>query len=320
MRGIEHMALNQRSEVIVAVNPNAGATETAIAAAGLARRLEQLGYSVVVRSDLDEIVEDARARLDSLRCVVAAGGDGTVSLLANRLPESTPLAILPQGTENLLAKFLRMPFRVDEVAKVIDEGLETRLDAGRANQQLFLVMASCGFDAEVVHQVHQSRRGNIRHWAYARPIVNSIRKYRYPTLTVYCDDVVDPIRLKWVFCFNAPRYAMGLPIAEEADAMDGRLDLCGFRGGNLWNGLVYLAGVVTRQHRRWRDTVMSQAKRIRIESSEPVPFQIDGDPGGYLPLDIEVVPGRLRLIVPRAWVLANGMALAEAVEELAEPG
>ncbi len=308
-----HEADASRRDVIIAVNPNAGSTATGRAADVLAQCLTGQDYRVCIQTDLDEIDALVQKRMEQLRCVVAAGGDGTIGLLANRLPAATPFAVLPQGTENLLAKFLQMPFSPEEVAKIIDAGISVRLDAGRANDQLFLVMASCGFDAEVVHQVHQTRKGQIRHWAYAKPIINSIRKYRYPTLSIRCDDDSDPIRVKWAFVFNAPRYAMGLPIVSGADALDGKLDLCGFRGGNLINGLMYLVGIVTRQHRRWRDTVIRKVSRIRIEADEPVPFQIDGDPGGYLPLDIHVVPQRLKIIVPQAWAQNHNQS-REALE------
>ena len=94
---------------------------------------------------------------------------------------------------------------------------------------------------------------------------------------------------------------MGLPIADQADAMDGQLDLCAFRGGNLVNGLMYLTGVLMRRHRRWKDTRIAVAKKIRIEADDKVPYQLDGDPGGFLPLQIEVVPKRLCINVPTSW-------------------
>ena len=292
--------LSDRRQVVIAVNPGAGARATAVVAKQLAEELEQRGFDVTTESDIDRLVDIVNTR-PQLRCVVAAGGDGTIGLLVNRLPKETPFSILPQGTENLLAKHLTIPFEASGVADMIEHGVFARLDAGRANGQLFLIMASCGFDAEVVHQVHKARKGNISHWAYAKPIIDSIRKYKYPTLSIYCDDQKKPIRAKWSFVFNAPRYAMGLPIADQADAMDGQLDLCAFRGGNLLNGLMYLAGVVFRRHRRWKDTRIAVARKIRIESDEEVPYQVDGDPGGFLPLEIEIVPGRLNIIVPVSW-------------------
>ena len=196
---------------------------------------------------------------------------------------------------------------------MIANGHFATLDVGKANGELFLVMASCGFDAEVVHQVHKARKGHIRHWTYAKPILRSIRRYKYPTLSIYSGKEKNskPIKAKWAFVFNAPRYAMGLPIADQADAMDGVLDLCAFRGGKLMNGLMYLTGVVFRQHRRWKDTNIATSTHFRIESDEEVPYQIDGDPGGYLPLEIEILPGRLNIIVPAAWAKKHNLPMSK---------
>jgi diacylglycerol kinase family enzyme len=304
----------ERRQIFIAVNPHAGARATRLVAEKLADQLASRGYVAEIQSDLQELIRSVQA-CPQLRCVVAAGGDGTIGLLANHLPADTPFSILPQGTENLLAKHLLIPFGASEVAGMIDDGIFVRLDAGRANGTLFLVMASCGFDAEVVRLVHKAREGNISHWTYAKPILNSIRKYKYPTLSIYCDDQPKPIRAKWSFVFNAPRYAMGLPIADQADAMDGSLDLCAFRGGNLANGLLYLLGIVLRRHRRWKDTKIAVARKIRIESEEPVPYQIDGDPGGFLPLEIEVVPQRLLINVPELWARRHHVPLPPPATE-----
>ena len=288
----------QKRDVVVAVNPNAGASATEGAAEKLRNLLENRGFRVIVESDLQQL-EKITSKPQRLRCVVAAGGDGTIALLANRLAPETVFAILPQGTENLLAKHLEIPSSPEGVAGLIDTGRYVAMDAGRANGHLFLVMASCGFDAEVVHQLHKSRRGHIRYWAYAKPIFDAIRKYRYPMISVTCDEHKKIIRGKWAFVFNVPRYAMNLRIAERADETDGLLDLCTFKSGNLFKGLVYLFGVLTRQHHRWSSIQLVQAKKIRLESSKPVPYQLDGDPGGHLPLDIEVMPKRLRVLTAK---------------------
>ena len=57
----------------------------------------------------------------------------------------------------------------------------------------------------------------------------------------------------------------------------------------------------------WADCVMKPVKRLRLESDEPVPYQLDGDPGGFLPVDLEVLPGRLTLIVPQLWAEQQGL-------------
>jgi diacylglycerol kinase family enzyme len=305
--------------VLISQNPRAGAKSGRPAADQLAELLRCASYRVEVITDIDRLAERARKQLDSqrLRAVVAAGGDGTVALVANRTPPGTPIAVLPQGTENLLAKYLALPADPEMVCQTICKGSQIRLDAGRANDRVFLLMAGCGFDAEVVRRLHEERQGHIHHFSYAKPIFESIRNYQYPEVRVHYGPLEEEgagatvreiaasrgplasIAARWVFVVNLPRYAGGLQIAPDARGTDGQLDVCTFKEGSLWNGLRYLGGILLGQHRTWPDCVTVRTRRLRIESTEPVPYQLDGDPGGYLPLDIEVLPKRLTLWVPR---------------------
>lgn len=299
--------------IVIFHNPKAGAATAKHRIDKLNKTLVNLGYSVGVYSDLGDAKSEAQKllRTDDLRTVVAAGGDGTASLVANHFGEKTPITIYPLGTENLLSKYLGINNKPETVARIIDEGVMVQLDAGEANGKLFLVMASCGFDAEVVRQMHGERTGHITHLSYLKPIWNSIRRYSYPALKIryFCGSqrkanlkkTGQRIRARWAFVFNMPRYAMGLPIVEHADGLDGKLDLCTFRQGNLWTGLIYLAGIVFRRHKKFRDTQLTEATRIVIESDQEVPYQVDGDPGGHLPLEIKVLPQRLAMLVPRLW-------------------
>ena len=69
----------------------------------------------------------------------------------------------------------------------------------------------------------------------------------------------------------------------------------------MWHGLFHLSAVVLGQHRQWSDCVTTRAATVRIESSGRVPYQLDGDPGGFLPVEVGVVPGRLTFVVPANW-------------------
>ena len=87
-------------------------------------------------------------------------------------------------------------------------------------------------------------------------------------------------------------------IAPDAVGTDGQLDLCTFRRGSLSVGLIYLAHVWLGRHQRLADCTTARFRRLRIEADAEVPYQLDGDAGGILPLEIDLVPRRLRLIVP----------------------
>lgn len=297
---------DQCQRVVISFNPNSGARDRRKLVDQLYEQLAERGMDVEIPRSPNELIEIATryTQRGELRTVVAAGGDGTISMLVNQLPAHCPISILPLGTENLLAKYLGISADTEKLAQLIVDGQTVLLDVGRANGTCFMVMASCGFDADVVRRLHARRSGHIRHWSYAGPIMNSIGQYRFPKIKITLDDDPQPaIESKWAFVFNAPRYAMNLPIVEDANTMDGKLDLCTFRGGNFFRGLFYLAGISLRRHRGWKDCRFQRVRRLKLESDEQVPYQLDGDPGGFLPLEIEVVPAYLRIVVSSDWVV-----------------
>ena len=108
-----------------------------------------------------------------------------------------------------------------------------------------------------------------------------------------------PDGVRWLFAFNLPCYGAGLQIAPEADGADGLLDVCTFRHGGLWHGLYYTAAVLAGTHHWLTDFARRRAGRFRVTSDSKVPYQLDGDPGGFLPVEIEVLPKRLTLVVPQ---------------------
>jgi diacylglycerol kinase family enzyme len=321
-----------RRHVLIVANPRAGAGPGHVKVQWLAAALEQHGIAARIEYDLSAVAEQA-AELHSagrLRAVVAAGGDGTVAEVVNRTAPGIPLAVLALGTENLLAKYLEMPREPEAVAGVIASGATMLHDAGSAAGRLFLLMASFGFDAEVVRRLHISRTGHIAHLSYVKPIWEAIRTYQYPELRIYCDDrlpgesaaaATEPaivtgtesagangsgsgkclIRARFAFLTNVPRYAFGLQFAPQALGDDGWFDLCTFQRGSFFSGLWYLSQVILRRHGRLADCRERRVRWLRIESDCPVPYELDGEACGYLPLEIEIRPNRLTLLVPPTW-------------------
>ena len=306
-----------RRKVVLLMNPKAGATSAADKVNALKYELEEAGFETDVLTDLQEMSQVA-ANDPQIRCIVSCGGDGTATAVANGIDPTMPVVIYPLGTENVLAKYLEVTSDAAEVAQTVVAGRWVQMDVGMAGDRLFLLHVGCGFDADVVRRLHNERTGHIQKLSYAKPIFESIRKYPYPELLVKYEpqpgkDVAQPaaegdsasnsglIRCRWAFVVNLPRYAGGLHFVEEAVATDGLLDICTFRSGSLLSGLWYLGSILLGQHRKSEDCITVQTTKLRLESTGQVPYQLDGDPGGFLPVDIEIVPGRLRLVVPEKW-------------------
>ncbi len=291
----------EKDRVVISVNPKSGARSSMDRVRRLAELLRLQKLRPEILSDLDEAAQraDRHHRQGCLRALVGCGGDGTAAELVNRTGPGMPITMLPAGNENLLAKYLNLGHSPESVCRTIVGGNLLRLDAGQAGGRIFLLMIGCGFDAEVVRRIHQRRTGHVRSLTYAKPILQTIRSYKYPEMRVYCDDEQVPsIRARWLFAFNLPCYGGGLSFAPAADGSDGLLDVCAFGRGSFWHGLRYAAAVIRARHERLADCTTRRARRLRITSEEEVPYQLDGDPGGTLPVDVEMLPDRLTIIVP----------------------
>lgn len=298
--------------VVISVNPKAGARSSRDRVARLVELLDQQRIQATVLSSLDEVADLANQwhAEGRLRALVGVGGDGTAAELVNRTTPGLPLTLLPSGNENLLARHLNLSGVPEQLGRTIVDGAVCRLDAARANDRVFLLMLGCGFDADVVDRVHRKRTGHIRSRNYIKPMLKSIRSYEYPEIQVRWDppegesegptDESDACSAaaRWVFAFNMPCYGGGLRLAPWADGSDGMLDLCTFRRGGLWHGLKYAAAVILRRHRRLADFATRRVRRLWISAESEVPYQLDGDPGGTLPVEVEVLPGRLTMVVP----------------------
>jgi diacylglycerol kinase family enzyme len=294
------------TEIVVAHNPIAGLRSAEHRVQKLAALLRSHGYEASVYTDLAEATRKANEAFaaGSLRALVGVGGDGTAFELINRTCAGLPITLLPAGNESLLARHLGLSASPEALYRTICAGQLRRLDAGRCSGRLFASMVSCGLDAEVVHIVHRRRRGHMGTRHYIKPIWEAIRTYRFPEIAIdieHEDPAPGPAEAlvaRWCFVFNLPCYGGGLRICPQASGVDGLLDLCLFHRGGSWPGLFYAAAVAAGCHRALKVCTTRRVKRLRISSSQLVYYQIDGDPGGTLPVEVEVVPDRLTFIVP----------------------
>ena len=299
--------------VIVSVNPKAGRRNAQRRINIFVKTLEKFGLNVEVKTDLDEVAQRANELFDqgTLRALVGVGGDGTAAELTNRTKPGVPISLLASGTANLLAKHLRYSMNPVRMAKIIVRGKTATFDVAQANGRLFLAMVGCGFDAKVVEQVHAARMSNpkgahINYFSYLKPIFNTIFSYRFSKMNV---EVLDDSGLvekqysgAWVFISNIPRYGWGIRLAPRAKNDDGLLDLCVYSGRTLFGGIILtIAAQLCGLHRLMPRVRMVQGRRFRISSAKDVeiPYQLDGDPGGNIPLEVNILERRLTLIVKK---------------------
>lgn len=287
--------------VAIQRNPSSGTGRRAGLVIDLVRTLRAQGIRPRLyarREEFDAAVCDPLKR-NYLLAAVAAGGDGTVLDLVNRHPD-LPISILPLGTENLLAKAFGIPSCGHSVAEIIQHGRKQRIDSGWINNRRFLIMASAGFDADVVHRVHAARAGgHVRHWSYLRPIFQAMSQYHPPELRVTIDGSSEVHCGEIAVIANLRAYALNLGLVPTASGTDGILDVRLFRARTLWNLLVQLFRILTSGQEASAQVTRLTGKTIRIESDIPVPVQVDGDPAGMTPLEFRIEPDAVEFIVPK---------------------
>ncbi len=303
------MASDRVPDVLICTSPKAGSGAGREGIGLLVDALRAAGKSAEVTTEIGRVRQFALAdagpgAATGRPMIVTAGGDGTLALVAQNTPTQTVLVPMPRGTENLLARHFQHSRDVRRIVETILHGRDHAIDAGFANEKMFLVMVSCGFDAEVVRAMHLKRRGHISRLSYAYPIVRTIAKYRFSPLEASFpgdgDDcsVVPAVTCRWAMVFNLPRYAAGLQIEPSACDDDGQLNFCGLRDGSILSGVRYLGGIVTGRHIKWSDVTRRPVTQVRITSPDRVAYQLDGDYAGRLPLDIRIIPKYVTLRLP----------------------
>jgi diacylglycerol kinase (ATP) len=275
-------------------NPLLGRLRRELRAAGLASE------EYVTRSRKDA-TRHTREIVSEASVIIVWGGDGTVNEVANGMGDSeVPLLITQAGTENLLAKELRIPKPPEDLVDLLRHGHVMDCDIGRINGRSFHSILGVGFDAEVVRRVSQGRTGHISHLSYFWPIWRTFWEHDFPRLHIVADDhtVFDGRGL--AFVGNISRYATGLRVCCDAQFDDGLLDLVVFECDQPGGLLLHAAWTLLRRHPLKGNVLYRQAKQIRIEAEKPVSCQLDGDLGPTTPLDISLSPHKIKLIVPPA--------------------
>jgi diacylglycerol kinase (ATP) len=292
--------------IVVAANPYRGAARPRARVDALVAALRATGATVRVVWEADEraaLLGDPGAMAD-VRCVVAAGGDGTVAAVINELTSDVPLAVLPTGNENLFARALGFDVPPARLARAIGLGTRHRLDLGRAHTSVgtrrFGLMLSAGFDADVIHRIARLRAsggapGRMGRASYLRPLGAALWTYSHAPVSVTADGVT----VAGAYCIigNLPDYAMALKLTPAARADDGLLDWVAFERGGVSALARYAWAVVRACHGRLSHVRSGRARRFTLTSAVPVPVQLDGEAAGFTPVEVEVLPAALMVVV-----------------------
>ncbi len=234
--------------------------------------------------------------------IIAAGGDGTINEVANgMLHTGVPLAILPGGTANVLAREMRVPIHLERAAEQISNLRPSLISAGGIRiggsaERCFLCMAGAGLDAEIVSRINLDLKAAAGKLAYYvggfAQIARPLREFEV---------TVDGRRFEASFALisRVRNYGGDLEIARGASLLRNDFEVVLFRGRVGARYLAYLVGVAFRRAHRMKGCTIVRGRMVtcRYSTANEVYVQIDGELAGFLPIAAEIIPDALTLLM-----------------------
>ena len=245
--------------------------------------------------------------------VVALGGDGTISEVADgllRARSTAALGILPFGTGVDFRRTLELPTRIADAARVIAKGRTRRIDAARVSFvdhggapafRHFVNIASFGLSAAVATRANASSKRLGGRLAFAKATLVSALEHEAPTVRIEIDgaDAVSA-PVSTVCVANGRYFGGGMCVAPDALLDDGLLDVVVVGDLGLLELLRSTPRLYAGTHIRHPRVAATRARTVTAtaEGEEDVLLEIDGETPGRLPARFEVLPGALDLVVP----------------------
>jgi diacylglycerol kinase (ATP) len=283
-----------------------------------ARALKEAGIrtELAPTSGPNTATEIARLAVEQRRgMVIACGGDGTVNEVVNGLAGSeVPMALLPAGTANILAKELRIPWDIPHAARLIPGAKIRRVALGHVappngngadspalpkGGRYFLCVGGAGPDGAIVNCVDcdlKKRTGQLAYWAEG---FRQLFTYNFPEMRIRSNG--QEIRATTIVVGRTVNYGGPFKITTGASLYENSFEIV---TNSMTSRLGYascLPALMAGKLRSLQGIGAWKATEVLCESagSEPAFAQIDGEPIGPLPLVFRVVPDALSLVTPQ---------------------
>lgn len=279
---------------------------------------ETLGsYLVLSHAEVDVVTTERRGfasdvvseRGADFERVIAIGGDGTLNEVLGGLMRidaggrRPALGYVPAGTANAAAPAFGLSSPPERVAAALPDAEARPVDVGMVRhdgtERPFLLWFGAGYDAVVIDALNSRRTGHMGLGGLARGmpgVVRAVHRYDAPDVSVMAEGRPHETAAS-VIVTNVAAMGFGATAVDTADPFDGRMDLLTVpRTGTLGLGALWLRMMTSSLHSA-RGVRHGLVTRVRLESEGEVPFQLDGEPAGTLPVEIRVEPGAVRLLL-----------------------
>jgi YegS/Rv2252/BmrU family lipid kinase len=311
---MEQQTLRYARSIFVVLNPVGGSSDPEAVRSALQRQQqEEQQYEIYETTgaddeDIGKLVREAVASGCDL--VIAVGGDGTVSEVAEALAErEIPLAVIPTGTGNVFARELAIPLVLDQAcALALGEFAIRAVDAMRLEGKLYVLDVSVGVGAIMTRDTTREAKRRWGNLAYLWTASKTMLGFQPQRFNIVVDGRRYRLNASHVVVANGGLVGME-PFRYGDDVLpdDGVLDLCVVNGRTVRDYVGILWHTITRQQKRSRKLRFYKVRQsISINARRALPVQADGEIVGTTPIVVEVVPGAVQVAVPPGIIQETG--------------
>lgn len=299
-------------ENLVVYNPGAGNAEAAGMLEALldhrATHLEELNDN----TDLNLLVKNAVN--GGCKLIVAAGGDGTVNAIVNAIMRLTSqhrprLAILPLGTANDFAGTLEIPIDVSIASALVARSHNyvpvdiIQVKSG-TDVKYFANVAAGGNSVKVTEEMTPEMKEKWGAYCYLRGAVSVMGELESYRITAQLDqERIEDLHTWAVIVANGKTNAGRIPVAPHASPNDGLLDVILIQDGTVADLVEIVSGAIFGNYLECEQVIFRQCRSLTLRSTPGMRFTMDGEMVDYEPLQFEVQPGAIEMLVGPNFVL-----------------
>lgn len=306
-------------QTLFIINPASARGATVRAWADARKKVAAVGISfdehvTAYAGEATEVTREAITR--GVTCIVAVGGDGTLSEVVNgyfddhcrAINRSAAIGLLPSGTGSDFRRSLGLPSSSESVQASLS--LDTRLvdvaraefqdSEGRSASRFFINVASFGLGGDVSALVNRWRDtlprmigGSVR---FAAAAIAALGRYRTVAVSLRIDGLEIKINSNLIVAANGRFAGGGMLLAPQAELDDGLLDVILTDNATRFDVIKELPRIRRGAHLRNPKVTEMRAREVSIEPAEPMAIDLDGEMVGFTPAKLRVLPLAVRLL------------------------
>ena len=298
--------LTGKNKVLLIYNPKSGSGMFQSNLDKIVAKFQSRGMIVVpLRADGSVSIESFLSGLNEAqyRKIIAAGGDGTINIVVNAMMKNdlhVPLALFPAGTANDFAHYFDIPTDIDGMLSIALEDNYMDADLGKCNDRYFVNVAAIGPVIDVSQKTDATMKNALGIVAYYLRGLSEVKSLKPVEFTITSPQINFTGDIFFMVVMNGNSAGGFRRLGVQSSINDGLLDVIIFKEMNFMELLPLAINVLQGRHDENKNVIYFQTPSLRIESPADMSTDVDGERGEPLPLDIEIVPRRLKINTRRS--------------------